>query len=140
MQAVPLETKYFSWDGRGPILERWLTRSDSDPIGCHYTFDANYTEITSNEQEAWVIFEELQVIQIVPEEVHANWQWEYQDNSSKIRFNGIWIIEDSHWLKSFNPQHLKNHNHYILEFYDDIVEVICKGLKFGLGEYTEENL
>jgi len=80
-----------------------------------------------------VIFFSLQVIQIVPEEVHSYWRCGYADNSQKS--TGVWIINDSEWLASFNPRHLENYNHYLFEFYDEIVEVIIKEPIFGKGTF-----
>ena len=53
----------------------------------------------------------------------------YADKSQKS--TGVWIINNSEWLASFNPRHLENYNHYLFEFYDEIVEVIIKEPIFG---------
>ncbi|MGV3624611.1 MAG: hypothetical protein ACO1OB_27575 [Archangium sp.] len=44
-------------------------------------------------------------------------------------------IENSAWLASFDQRHLSGHSHVVLEFYDDVVEVICRELVFGAGEF-----
>ena len=47
----------------------------------------------------------------------------------------MWRVEESAWLKSFAPRHLANHKHFVVEFYDEIVEVICRELLFGAGGF-----
>ena len=82
---------------------------------------------------AWVVFHGLQVIQIVPEEVHSYW---HRPSSEPSTRSGVWEVVGSDWLASFNPRHLENHKHFVLEFYDDLVEVIARDLIFGHGEFS----
>src|SRR5262249_12633830 len=82
---------------------------------------------------AWVVFHGLQVIQMVPEEVHSYWHIASYKPGTR---SGVWEVVDSDWLASFNPRHLENHKHFVLEFYDDLVEVIATDLIFGHGEFS----
>ncbi len=50
---------------------------------------------------------------------------------------GIVCLGKSSWLKSFNPYHLDSCAHYQLMFYDELVDVICEGLKIKEGGYEE---
>jgi len=79
-------------------------------------------------EDSWVIFSGLQVIQIVPEEVHSYWQDKYADPGVATC---AWQVLDSAWMASFDQQHLANQHHFILVFYDEIVEVVCRELLFG---------
>jgi hypothetical protein len=82
---------------------------------------------------AWVVFYGLQVVQLVPEEVHSYWHSaEYEPGTR----TGVWEVFESDWLARFHPRHLANHKHFILEFYDVLVEVIARDLIFGRGEFS----
>jgi hypothetical protein len=81
---------------------------------------------------AWVIFDGLQVIQVVPEEVHSYWFLSEDESHART---GVWEVLDSEWLASFSQLHLAGHKHFVIEFYDDLVEVIARDLIFGRGEF-----
>jgi hypothetical protein len=77
----------------------------------------------------------MQVFMFTPEEV-INYQtlspiWQ---QNRKV---GIVCLGKSSWLKSFSPRHLDSCAHYQLMFYDDLVDVICEGLKIKEGGYGE---
>ena len=134
MKAVPIQTEYFSFDGRGPELKRWIKDGELHFPDSDHGFGALAGSIDGAEHDwGWVIFFSLQVIQIVPEEVHTYWHLGYADKSEKS--TGVWIINNSEWLASFNPRHLANYNHYLFEFYDEIVEVIIREPIFGTGTF-----
>jgi tetratricopeptide (TPR) repeat protein len=140
MQANLFQTSLFDYDGRGPSLVHWIYDADlllpgsqssqsSEPPGDIYGAHYGY------EQELyWIVFHGLQVLQIVPEEVHSYWHLDYWEDFGGPQ-TGIWEIEDSEWLASFHPRHLKDHKHYIITFYDELVEVICQELIFGEGRF-----
>lgn len=156
MKPVPITTEHFAFDGRGPSLIRWLNYSDMlfpgtfwphAPNGIHgaeYGIPPMLTDepLPSTTisvvdplecPRAWVVFHGLQVIQIVPEEVHSYWHSEVYEPGTR---SGAWEVVDSAWLASFSPRHLTGHKHFVLEFYDDLVEVIARGLIFGRGEFS----
>lgn len=147
MRAKITATEYFYFDGRGCSLLRWIhdaelhlpeSQEGFSPLagsikGVQYLFE---TDVSTG--EAWLIFYGLQVLQIVPEEVHSYWHREFADDNSHA--SGVWEVEDSEWIKSFAQRHLNNHQHYIVEFYDQIVEVICKDLIFGAGTFDIEKV
>ncbi|NMO18606.1 hypothetical protein HPC49_12965 [Pyxidicoccus fallax] len=160
MKLEPIDTPYFGNDGRGPTRLRWLhwsdsrfeeARRDGDPGGiigaefaCDFLTDDDPSgpfgsTVLSNPQRApraWVYFGGLQVIQVVPEEVHSYWHRELPREG----FAGVGRIVDSHWLASFNPRHLSACGHYVLEFYDELVEVIATELLWGRGPFQIEVL
>lgn len=115
-------------DLRIPIFtskEEFALSSDENIVGAHFN-------------SGWVLFYGLQVIQIAPEEVHSHWQVEiyYKDKPFDPKQTNAWEIEDSEWLASFRPIHLSGHKHFVIDFYDETVEVICKDLIFGKGQFS----
>jgi len=141
MRAVPYPHELFGFDGRGPEIHRFVhdrdalthgTFTDRRPlpgsiIGIEY-FWFEHPDL------AWVIFKKMQVIQIVPEEVCSYWYSSHITEQKKGV--GIYIVEDSQWLRSFSQRHLASCRHFILEFYDDIIEVIAEDLVFGRGKFS----
>jgi hypothetical protein len=138
MKAVPVEVPdAFGPGGRGPELQQWLV--DSDLL--FGDSEAGFAPLTRSIAGAqvdggWVVFHGLQVIQIVPEEVHSYWHLESEADPPSL--SNVWCITDSTWLGSFAPRHLSNHEHYLLTFYDELAEVICRDLLFGLGVFDLE--
>ena len=45
----------------------------------------------------------------------------------------IFEVMDSQWLASLNQAHLAECKHYQVMFYDEIFDLICRGIKSGLG-------
>jgi hypothetical protein len=139
----PIATSYFHHDGRGPSLVRWLRDSDlylpdtwEDPaplvgniVGAQYILPHPAPQGAC----AWVVFHGLQVLQIVPEEVHS--YWHRTDLRRQSHQTGVWRIENSPWMRSFDPRHLIGHEHFVLEWYDELAEVICRELIFGSGVF-----
>jgi len=72
----------------------------------------------------------------VPEEVHSYWHLESDPGPPTL--SNVWRIKDSGWLTSFAPRHLHSHEHYVLTFYDELAEVICRELLFGSGKFKLE--
>ena len=152
VEVVP--TGYFNFDGRGPSMRSWLHQSHllfggtafadtpDSIVGAEYYLvpdppdDADGITVRAQNQSqlSWVIFHELQVLQEVPEEVHTYWH----RNAEQVAASGVFVVHESSWLASFAPRHLAHHRHYILEFYDHIVEVIARDLIFGLGAFSIE--
>ena len=159
MSIEPVVTDCFDWDGRGPSLIRWLHGSDKlfpdtfagewpDGIcGAEYGLPPDLPPSSGTSivvvdpaacDRAWVVFHGLQVIQIVPEEVHSYWHSELLESAASR--SGVWKVTDSEWMRSFSPRHLGNCSHFILEFYDDLVEVIAEALIFGRGAFRLEQV
>ena len=153
MRVEAVHTRYFAHDGRGPELVRWLHQSDQLFEGTFWTDTADdicgadyaMTPLTDGGSPpstsvvmsdpgsapcCWVIFHGLQVLQLVPEEVHSHYHREHCAEAT-----GAWRVHDSPWLTQFHPRHLADHQHFILEFYDELVEVIALDLIFGAGTF-----
>jgi hypothetical protein len=138
MNALSVEVPdAFAPSGRGPTLQHWLVDSDLLFDDSQTGFAPPCKSITGAQVETgWVVFHGLQVIQIVPEEVHSYWHLE--PNRSPQLLSNVWRIENSVWLASFSQRHLGCHQHFIVTFYDELVEVICRDLLFGIGVFDLE--
>jgi hypothetical protein len=141
VQIVPIQTPHFSFDGRGPILRRWIHDRDLLLPDSSEGFAAQPGQACGAVHDTYadgpggrhfVVFHGLQVLQVVPEEVHAYW---HRRLLSSTRGIGVFRVERSDWLASFAQRHLAGHDHFVLEWYDDIVEVICRDLIFGEGDF-----
>lgn len=122
----------FPFDGRGPILHRWLWFEDlllPDSSAGFQTLPKS--RVGAQSENGWVVFHGVQVVQSVPEEVHSYWHYDL----AKVR-GAAWHVESSTWLASFDPRHLADCQHYIVEFYDHVIEVICEELIFGTGTFN----
>lgn len=125
----------FPFDGRGPVLHRWLWSDDlllPDSSAGFQTLPRRC--VGAQSEYGWVVFHGVQVVQSVPEEVHSYWHYELSEEPREER-GAAWLVESSTWLASFDQRHLGKCRHYILEFYDDIVEVICEELIIGKGDF-----
>lgn len=126
-ERVPTPAEWH--DSRGPDLVRWLTDADLrfPGVGDPYAPPTG-SIVGAFSHDHWVIFDGLQVIQVVPDEVHSGWHCKLMD----ARFFGSAMrIIDSNWKKSFHPKHLAEDSHFVIRFYDDVVELICRDLLFG---------
>lgn len=121
----------FPFDGRGPILHRWLWFEDlllPDSSAGYHTMPKR--RVGGQSEHGWVLFHGVQVVQPVPEEVHSYWHHPLTQERG-----AAWRVESSNWLASFSQRHLAECEHYVLEFYDYVVEVICEEVSFGPGAF-----
>ena len=119
------------FDGRGPVLRRWLSLADLLLPGSSEGFVTSPSrQLGAQTEDGWVLFHSVQVVQIVPEEVHSYWHRRMTSESA-----ACWRVDGSEWLASFRPQHLSKCRHYIIELYDELVEVICEDLIFGPADF-----
>ena len=144
MRLVPYSTDHFGFDGRGPEIHRFIRDCDTLKEGAFPERRKPPGKIIGVEyfwfkrpELQWVIFRKMQVIQIVPEEVCSYWFVPYVQEGTKG--NGIYMVKDSAWLQSFSQRHLGSCNHYIFQFYDDIIEIIAEDLTFGKGPFRTED-
>lgn len=134
MNVQPISTPHFGYDGRGPSLMRWIHDRERVLPGTDKGRKKLPGHITGAEHtEGWVVFQGLQVLQTVPEEVHSDWFFELLPSGTK--HTGVYEVIGSAWKASFNQQHLADQRHFILVFYDDLVEVLCSSLVFGSGTF-----
>jgi hypothetical protein len=116
-----VQTSYFEHDGRGPSLEYWLRDQDlylpdssygfapwhGDIVGVQYALPKPSATVLN--RGAWVSFDRLQVIQIVPEEVHS--YWHLKQGAPNQATTGVWHITGSDWQTAFQQRHLAAHHH-----------------------------
>lgn len=151
-EVLPVSTPYLWFDGRGPSLIRWLRESDlylpgsetgfAPPVG--YIVGAEYDlpfEVEDDEtivRIGWVVFHKLNVIQFCDIDAHSFWHLDAIQENTK--HSGIWEVTNSTWKAGFHDRIVDTRRHYIVEFYDDIVEVLCDKLLFGEGTFNIENV
>ena len=127
----------FRVGSRGPELQSWLHDSDLVFPSHHKGFGAPPGRIVgARVSGGWVVLHGLQVVKVVPEEVHSYWHGSLPTTGAKE--SNVWLIEESDWLGSFNPRHLSECHHFVLEFYDHVVEVVAEALIFGAGRFRLE--
>ncbi len=77
MKVNPISTPHFGYDGRGPELVRWIHDRELVLPGEDEGRRPLPGGISGAQHaEGWVIFQGLQVVQTVPEEVHSYWFFE----------------------------------------------------------------
>jgi hypothetical protein len=148
----------FGLEGRGPCVAWWIHDGDLLLPESNEGIDPPPGGVCGAQvsdgpgMTAWVLFHGLQVITTVPEEVHTYWHTAPDDVPDRVPEGGTdieapelegfspWRIENSRWLAKFRPRHLEGHSHFVIEFYDHIVEVICEELLFGEGEFDIEEV
>ena len=134
MNVQPIRTPHFGYDGRGPELVRWIHDRELVLPGSDQGRAPLPGGITGAQHtEGWIIFQGLQVVQTAPEEVHSYWFFELLAENAK--HTGAYRVTDSTWKASFHQRHLANQRHFILVFYDHLVELLCRELVFGAGEF-----
>src|SRR5437899_183939 len=100
MTVRPTTTQHFAYDGRGPELTRWIHDRERVVPGSDKGRAGLPGHITGAEHCAgWVIFQGLQVLQTVPEEVHSYWFFELMPSGTK--HTGVYEVSDSAWKASF---------------------------------------
>jgi hypothetical protein len=122
--TTPLESE-FHHDGRDPELQRVVWAFDGKILqGFEY-----YNPEDTYEEEGIKHLElvGVEVYSMAIEEVHNNILATRESKASVFR------IENSLWLKQYNPSHLEGCSHYRIIFYDEIYDVICKEIKVGNG-------
>ena len=125
MEAMPLYQNEFYHDGRGPELHRviWVQEGKVLKGFEYFNPDDEYKE----ENIKCLILDGVEVILSAGEEVHGNIL------SNRKSKSAIFKVFDSAWFKQFNPRHLDGCSHFQIMFYDEIYDIICRGVKFGRG-------
>src|SRR5262245_16902481 len=131
MKSVPVNQPCL-----GVRAERWLEDKELNfPDSGHDWSAVLPTPTGVVTESSWVVFHRRQVVLSVPDEVHSYWHHEFAGERSRPR---AWHVESSIWLASFDQKHLSECRHFILDFRDWVVEVICEALFFGEGAFDLE--
>ena len=121
-KIIPVFDKEFYHDGRGPILKKVIW-------GHNGVILKGFEFINPNEDILrHLLLKRIEAFSFAGEEVHVNILASVQNNAA------IFKIENSNWKKSFNQRYLSNCNHFQIVFYDEIYDVICENIIFGLGQ------
>jgi len=125
MNIKPILESDFYHDGRGPELQRvvWKLRG-AVLVGFEYfNPDDNYTP----DNLKHLVVEGVEAYSMASEEVHGSI---LATGESKA---AIFEVTDSEWLASLNQAHLSECKHYQVMFYDEVFDLVCRGIKSGLG-------
>ena len=125
MNIKPVYEKEFHHDGRGPELQRVVWKNNGITLA---GFEYYNPEDTYNEESLKHLkFSGMQVYSMAGDEVHGN-----QVANGETRA-AIHEILNSKWLESYISNHLGKCKHYQIMFYDEIYDIICENISFGIG-------
>ncbi|WP_127557482.1 hypothetical protein [Saccharospirillum alexandrii] len=125
MSAKPILDSDFYHDGRGPELQRvvWKPRG-AVLVGFEY-FNPDEEYVPDNLRH--LVLEGVEAYSMASEEVHGSILATGESRAA------IFEVMDSTWLASLNQAHLSNCKHYQVMFYDEVFDLVCRGIKSGLG-------
>ncbi|KPJ96464.1 MAG: hypothetical protein AMJ53_00675 [Gammaproteobacteria bacterium SG8_11] len=129
MKTEALLENEFHHDGRGPELQRTVWVHNGVILkGFEYY---NPEDVYEEENIKHLELIGLEAYSMAGEEVHGNILAAGESRAAVLK------VENSPWLKQFNPSHLDQCDHYQIMFYDEIYDVICKEIKAGKGRLTD---
>ncbi|WP_417442078.1 hypothetical protein [Idiomarina sp.] len=119
-----LESDFYH-DGRGPELQRvvWKLRG-AVLVGFEY-FNPDDKYVPDKLKH--LVLEGVEAYSMASEEVHGSILATGDSRAA------IFEVMDSRWLASLNQAHLSDCKHYQVLFYDEVFDLVCKGIKSGLG-------
>ncbi|HEY0922735.1 hypothetical protein [Rheinheimera pacifica] len=125
MSTRPILESVFYHDGRGPELQRvvWKRRG-AVLVGFEY-FNPDDNYVPDNLKH--LVLEGVEAYSMASEEVHGSILATGDSRAA------IFEVMDSKWLASLNQAHLSDCKHYQVMFYDEVFDLVCKGIKSGLG-------
>lgn len=125
MSTKPILENDFYHDGRGPELQRVVWKSNGVVLVGFEYFNPDDEYIPENLRH--LVLEGVESYCMSSEEVHGNILATGKSKAAIIE------VFNSEWLAQFNQAHLSSCKHYQIMFYDEIYDVVCKGLKPGMG-------
>ena len=128
MKIYSLLESRFHNNGRGPELQRVVWAYDGKILlGFeYYNPEDSYTEESIKHLELI----DVEAYSMAVEEVHGNILVNRESKASIIK------IENSRWLKQYNPACIGGRNHYQIIFYDEVYDVICREIRAGSGRLS----
>ncbi|MFL1483644.1 hypothetical protein [Marinobacter sp. LN3S78] len=125
MSTKPILESDFYHDGRGPELQRvvWKLRG-AVLVGFEY-FNPDDKYVPDNLKH--LVLEGVEAYSMASEEVHGSI---LVTGDSRV---AIFEVMDSKWLASLNQAHLSDCTHYQVMFYDEVFDLVCRGIKSGFG-------
>lgn len=125
MKTTTLLEEEFHHDGKGPGLERVIFSHGGVILkGFEYL---NPEDAKNQDNIKHLKLIGVEAFSMTTEEVHGN------NLTTENSPAAIFKIDDSPWLKQFNPTHLADCNHYQIVFFSEIYDVICHEIKAGDG-------
>lgn len=123
----PLESRFHN-NGHGPELQRAVWAYDGKILQGfeYYNPEDPYTEESIKHLELIGV----EAYSMAVEEVHGNIQVNGESRASIVK------IENSSWLKQYNPACIDGCCHYQIIFYDEVYDVICREIKAGDGRLS----
>lgn len=121
-KIVPVYERDFYHDGRGPTLEKVIWEHNGIILK-GFQFRNPDNDILKH-----LLIEKIEAFSFAGEEVHGNILANIHSKAA------IFKIENSNWMKNFNQRHISDCDHFQIMFYDEIYDVICQNISFGLGE------
>jgi hypothetical protein len=129
-KVKPILESDFYHDGRGPTLENVIWKSSGASLIGFEFFNPDDGE--GQGKLKYLTLTGVEAYSMSSDEVHGNI---LANGESKA---AIFEVEKSSWLSSFNPRHLSGCKHFQIIFYDEIFDVICKGIKIGDGKLAKD--
>jgi hypothetical protein len=130
MKTTALLEEEFHHDGKGPGLERVIWSHGGVILkGFEYL---NPEDADNEENIKHLKLTGVEAFSMTTEEVHGNVLL------TEDSVAAIYKIDDSPWLKQFDPTHLANCSHYQIIFHSEIYDVICHEIKMGTGRLLSD--
>lgn len=115
----------FYHDGRGPELQRVVWKLKGVVLVGFEYFNPDDEHTLENLRH--LVLEGVEAYSMASKEVHGSIM---ANGDSKA---AIFEVVNSTWLASLNKAHLSECKHYQIVFYDEIYDLVCKGIKSGVG-------
>ncbi|MBU0913481.1 MAG: hypothetical protein KKF22_13180 [Gammaproteobacteria bacterium] len=130
MSIKPVLEGDFHHDGRGPELQRVVWKLNGVVLAGFEYFNPEDEYIPENLRH--LILEGVEAYSMASEEVHASIMASRASTSGASR-GAVFEVINSSWLVSLDQTHISECKHYQIMFYDEIYDVVCKGITSGLG-------
>lgn len=126
VNAKPVLEDSFYHDGRGPELQDVVwSKNGVCLVGFEYF---NPDDVYEDRNLKHIRLVGVEAFSMASDEVHGNILATGENKAA------IYEVQDSAWLASFNQTHLGGCKHYQVIFYDEIYDLICKGIEVGRGK------
>ncbi len=132
MKTTTVLEKEFYHDGKGPGLERAIWSHGGIILKGFEYYNPGVANLEKNIKNIELIG--VEAISMSVEDVHGN------NLVSEDSTAAIFKIDDSPWLKQYNPVHMDGCSHYQFVFYSEIYDVICRDVKAGEGRLLNDEM
>lgn len=127
LQTVRILADPFVGEGRGPELHKVVWSEDGRTlVGFEYVNDVDSAI-------RHIKLQGVQAFAMASEEVHSR-TLAFQVQNMAF---GLYEIVDSAWKTEFRQWHLDDTTHYMIMFYDEVFDVLCKNIAPGEGRLEQ---